>query len=90
MEIINEQPQYKGKVAAFGSWDVFPFIINEERSGIPVNAGFEAAKGMNLTEKEKFLNKLQDQTPSPWSTVRLDVFTHNFALEYMKKKLIQK
>lgn len=85
LEIINKQPQYRGKVAAFGSWDVFPYIINEERSGIPVNAGFEAAKGIDLTEKEKFLNKLQDQTPSPWSTVRLDVFTHNFALEYMKK-----
>ncbi len=86
LEIINEMPKYKGKVAAFGSWDVFPFIINEERSGIPVNAGFEEAKGANLTEKEKFLNKLQEQTPSPWGSVRLDVFTHNFALEYMKKE----
>ena len=30
------------------------------------------------------MNALQTQTPSPWSTVRLDAFTHHYALEYMK------
>jgi hypothetical protein len=85
LEIINAEKDYHGKVAAFGSWDVFPFIINESRSEIPVNAGFELATGNELTSKEKFLNKLQQETPSPWGTVRLDVFTHNFAVEYMKR-----
>ncbi|WP_438425667.1 alkaline phosphatase family protein [Aquimarina macrocephali] len=85
LEITNNLPNYKGKVAAFGSWDVFPYIVNEDRSGVPVNAGFEAAKGNNLSQREVFLNQLQDQTPSPWSTVRLDVFTHHYTLEYMKK-----
>jgi len=33
-----------------------------------------------------FLNEIQAQTPSPWSTVRLDVFTHHYAKEYLKKK----
>ena len=33
LEILNEQDEFNGKVAAFGSWDVFPYIINEERSG---------------------------------------------------------
>jgi len=85
LEIANNDPRYKGKVAAFGSWDVFPFIVNEERSGVPVNAGFELAEGDNLTEVEKLLNKLQPNVPSPWSTVRLDAFTHNYALEKMSK-----
>ncbi|MCZ6521128.1 MAG: phosphoglyceromutase, partial [Bacteroidetes bacterium] len=43
LEFINLQKEFKGKVAAFGSWDVFPYIINEERSGVYVNAGFEPA-----------------------------------------------
>lgn len=84
LEIANKTAPYKGKVAAFGSWDVFPYIINEERSGVPVNAGFESATG-NLTDKEKFLNQLQKQIPSPWGSVRLDAFTHHYALEHMKK-----
>ena len=85
LEKLNKLEKYKGKVAAFGSWDVFPFIINEERSGVPVNAGFEVAKGKNLTEIEEFLNNVQSHTPSPWDYLRWDMFTHNFALEYMKR-----
>ena len=84
LERVNNLPNYKGKVAAFGSWDVFPFIVNEERSGVPVNAGFELAEGRGLTEREIFLNQLQQQIPSPWGSVRLDAFTHHFALEQMK------
>lgn len=85
LEIANKDPKYKGKVAAFGSWDVFPYIINEERSGVPVNAGFELAHGNNLSEREVFLDELQPIVPSPWGTVRLDAFTHYYALEKMKK-----
>ncbi len=85
LEVVNKSFKYRGKVAAFGSWDVFPFIINEERSGVPVNAGFEDVYGPVLSEREKFLNQLQGQVPSPWATVRLDAFTHHYALEYTKK-----
>lgn len=85
LEFVHEQPGFRGKVAAFGSWDVFPSIINETRSGIPVNAGFRTAQGDDLTERELFLNELQEQTPSPWSTVRLDAFTHHYAVEHLKK-----
>jgi len=86
LEITNLDERYKDKVGAFASWDVFPYIINEERSGVPVNAGFDLAEGTSLTRNEVYLNKLQEATPSPWSTVRLDVFTHHFALEYLKKE----
>ena len=67
------------------SLDVFSFIINDVRSGIPVNDGFKTATDANLTQKEQFLNKLQPQIPSPWATVRLDAFTHHYAKEYIKK-----
>ncbi|MDX1638729.1 MAG: sulfatase-like hydrolase/transferase [Balneolaceae bacterium] len=86
LESLNKSPKYRGSVAAFGSWEVFSHIINEERSGIPVNAGFDTADGNNLTVIEKFLNRVQPHTPSPWSSVRLDMFTHNYALEYMKRE----
>lgn len=85
LEFFNKQESLKEKVAAFGSWDVFPFIINEERSGIPVNAGFRTAEGAGLTEREKLLNELQSEIRGPWGGVRLDPFTHHYALEYIKK-----
>lgn len=85
LEYLNNMPSFKNRVAAFGSWDVFPYIINESRSGVPVNAGFESASGDDLSERERFLNELQEQIPSPWGTVRLDAFTHHYMMEYVKK-----
>lgn len=86
LEKVNNTSAFKGKVGAFGSWDTFPFIINEDRSGVYVNAGYRKAKRDSLTDNEKYLNYLQDQAIQPWSGVRQDVFTHNFALEFVKKK----
>lgn len=85
LEWLNQKSEFNGRVAAFASWDVFPFIINDRRSGIPVNAGFQKADDEYLTYKEQVLNDLQDEIPSPWSSVRLDAFTHHYMLEYMKK-----
>jgi hypothetical protein len=38
LEFINNQKGYKGRVAAFTTWDAFPYILNEPRSKIYVNA----------------------------------------------------
>lgn len=86
LEHLHNLPEYKGKVLAFGSWDVFPYIVNEDRSGIPVNAGFDKAEGPNLSESERVINRLQQEIRGPWEGVRLDPFTHHFALEAIKKQ----
>lgn len=84
LEYLNQKKAFKNKVAAFGSWDVFPYIINEERSGFYVNAGFRKAKG-DISDREAFLNKIQDEIRGPWGGVRLDVFTHHYAMEELRK-----
>ncbi len=71
------------KVAAFASWDVFPYILNKKRSEFVINAGFQKSNHLFMTEREMFLNELQDQLPSPWPTVRLDGFTHHYAKEFI-------
>lgn len=85
LEIANQTVAYRGKVVAFGSWDVFPYIINDKRSEVPVNAGFMPATQQPLSDREVFLNTLQTEIPSPFDSVRLDGFTQNYALESMKK-----
>jgi sRNA-binding regulator protein Hfq len=30
LEYLHKKPAYKGKIAAFSTWDCFPFIINEK------------------------------------------------------------
>lgn len=87
LEWLHQQRDFHGKVAAVGSWDVLPYILNVERSGLPVNAGFAHFQGpQGETDAEiDLLNQLQRQTPSPWSGVRLDIFTQRFALAQLKK-----
>ena len=75
----------KTNVAAFGSWDVFDAIVNQKRSGVYTNCGFEPSTDFPLTPEEELLNELQRQIPSPWRSVRLDGFTHQFAKSYLDK-----
>lgn len=86
LEWLNEKPAFHGRVAAFGSWDVFDYIVNEERSGIPVNCGYDLAEGDDLSAKEVFLNELSQQAPLLWNSVRPDFLTHNYMMEYLKRK----
>lgn len=87
LEFLNEQPKLAGRVAAFSSWDVFPYIINEERSGVLVNAGNEKRQGEEITEREDLLNQLvEDMKVYSDHSTRLDAFTHHYAFEYLKEK----
>lgn len=82
-EFINQQPQYKGKVAGYASWHVIPHIVNENRSTVPVNAGRETVKSPN--DKEKLLNDMMDKVPGPWGETRQDFITYYLAKEYIQK-----
>ncbi len=84
LEFLNNKPQFKGKVAAYATWDVFPYIINEQRSGVPVNAGSEMVTG-SLTSKEVLLNDMQKMIP-PTGSARHDFLTYYMAKEYINKK----
>ncbi|MBL8851503.1 MAG: alkaline phosphatase family protein [Planctomycetaceae bacterium] len=81
LEWLNNQPACHGRVAAFTSWDVFPFIINEERSGIPVNAGWEPLPREPAGES---LNLIAAELPHVWAGVRYDYFTFRGAEECLK------
>jgi Metalloenzyme superfamily len=86
LEWLNNKPTYQGRVAVFGSWDVFPYIINDTRSGIPVNAGWMDLDVVRDPEAKERINRLQRDTPHYWAGVRFDLYTHIGALEYLKVK----
>ncbi len=85
LEFINRHPAFAGKVAAFTSWDVFPYIINDKRSGIYVSAAEMPASIAPLTERERLLNQMMPVTPNMLAEVRLDAFTFYYGMEYLKK-----
>lgn len=83
-ELLESNPEFRGKSAAFGSWDVFPYIFNVERSDIFVNAFEPLANPQGNFEVT--LNQLHKDIPTPWPTVRNDAFTHQFALSYLRRE----
>ena len=81
LEWLNRKPKYQNKVAAFTSWDTFPYIINSERSKIPVNAGI--TNSPETDSYSQLLNQLQTGVPIPWQNVRFDALTHRFAMHHL-------
>jgi hypothetical protein len=85
LEVLNGLQEFENRVLAFGSWDVFPYIINTQRSGLPVNAGFEIESSAT-TEKSRWLNEASAAAPSLWRTVRLDFLTHGYAMQALENQ----
>jgi hypothetical protein len=83
LEWLNRQAAFKGKVAAFGSWELLPWILNEQRSGIPSNGeGPPVAKPVD--ERQRALNDFAADLAPYWGSTRFDAPTGFGALEYLK------
>ena len=74
LEWLNQKPSYQGRVAAFGSWEVFPFIINQERSGIYVNAGWQELEFFADASEKQQWNLLAEELPRYWPDGRYDLY----------------
>lgn len=94
LEWLHQKPEFQDSVAAFTSWDVFPFIIHETRSGIPVNAGWEALSTDTSLKLQntpaaaalQMLDQLATEVPQYWPEVRYDFWTFRAAEEYLKAR----
>jgi hypothetical protein len=90
LEFLNQQPGLKGRVGAFGAWNAFDRILNEQRSGIPVISGFDATGGNNPIAKQKIINEMLADSYKPWLKDEcFDLFTHHAAVEELKTKKVK-
>lgn len=85
LEWLNKKDAYKGKVAAFASWDVFPYIINDKRSGVYVNAGWEPFT-VGRADVIENLNLVSSNIFKQFGSVRYDSLTMAGAIEYLKQE----
>jgi hypothetical protein len=84
LEYLNKQPAFNGKVVAFTSWNIFPYIINEERSNLTVNSGYEKLQ-VSSDSTNDFINLLQETIVEKKHT-RYDLLTSLSAREYIQTK----
>ncbi|MEO8448286.1 MAG: alkaline phosphatase family protein [Gemmatimonadota bacterium] len=85
LEWLNRRPGFRGQVIAIGSWDAMPFILNERRSGIPVNAaGLPYPSPKSPRQRE--LNQFAADLPLLWSESRPDAVAFMLAREALETK----
>ena len=86
LEALQERPDFAGRVAVFGSWDVFPYVLNQERSGVYVNAGWQPLEYASPPSRLAELNALSLELPHTWHNVRYDAFTFEGARGYLAER----
>jgi hypothetical protein len=81
---LNEQEAYTGKVAAFSSWNVMPYILNEKKSHIPINGGYKMLDEGNDTVNT-LINEVQQNVAHKTHT-RYDLLTYASAKTYIEQQ----
>jgi hypothetical protein len=89
LEWLAGLPDFAGRVEVVGSRDVFPWIVAAERSGLPVNAGWQAVDPGSGDRDSgdagsgdpavRMLDALMADTTREWDGVRFDSFTTQVA-----------
>jgi hypothetical protein len=83
LEWLHRKPAFQGRVAAFGAWDTFPYILNAKRAGFPVNAGHDPFEELPGNPKIELLNRIKAELPEIWEGEEFDALTFYTALEYL-------
>ncbi len=83
LEVLKRELELsRAQVAAFASWDVFDWIVEHEPGSITSNSGFEAYEHPDA--EVQALSRWQFETPTPWDSVRHDLYTFRFALAHLR------
>jgi hypothetical protein len=82
LEFAREQLRLPPEgVAVFASWEVFNAIAESTERAVTINAGYEPYRHPDA--RITALNSLQESTPTPWDSVRHDVYTARFAMAHL-------
>jgi hypothetical protein len=86
LEVLNNSSTYAGKVAAFTSWDLFPYILGkDEKASFVLNSGLQKLDGKDLTPSQSVLNSIQEKISDKNAATRYDELTYIACKEYVLK-----
>ena len=85
LEYLNENENYKGKVVAFSSWSVFPYILGQHRNNLPVYSGYQTLPDTAENATMQMINEVQYKLVVEKRVTRYDALTFLSAKEYIKQ-----
>lgn len=86
LEWLHQKPSFKGRVVGFANWAVHPYILNIERSGIPVWSGYDTNFPGVPGSRLELVQQLQKDTIHIWYDMTFDSFYFHAANEYIKER----
>lgn len=86
LQELNTSSTYAGKVAAFTSWELFPYILDKEEKGsFVLNSGLQKIDGRDLSPAQSLINSLQQKVSDKDVATRYDELTYIACKEYVLK-----
>lgn len=82
LEYLHHHTSFRGSVAAFTSWDLFPYILNTPRSGLRLNSGY--ASLADSGSGSRLINTIQEACVEEKESTRYDALTWLAAREYLR------
>ena len=61
-EWLNDSAEFHGRVAIYGTWDVYRNIFNEKRSGLPMQTGWTLPKKEHESPRDALLRQMYETT----------------------------
>lgn len=80
LEWLHSKPLFKDRIAVFASWDIFPYILNARRNGLPINT--ESEKVPDHYNKVKIVDK---EGISHSEDTNYDMLTFIHAMNFIKQ-----
>ena len=84
MEVVNQDPRYKGHVMVYGSWSSIRFAVNNDKGGFPGSTAFEPNVSPNPSPTLKALDLLQESIWGKGGDERPDGMTYAYAIETIR------
>ena len=83
-EWLNQREEYRGKVAAFATWDAFDDIFARERSGIAMHTGWARPYAAPRDPHDSLMNRLYATTHREWDNNAWDAFMHAVMFRHLR------
>jgi len=86
LEWLQQKPAFQGRVVGFANWEVHPYVLNTERSGIPVWSGYDTNFPGRPGSRLELVQQIQRDTTALWYDMSFDSFYFHAAQEYVKEQ----
>lgn len=85
-EWLNGRPAFRDKVSVFGTWNVFPWIFNVERSHLPIWPVWEMGQHTREIAVPAYLETMRRDLTPMWDDVTFDALLFHAVRDHLKEQ----